>query len=231
MFRRWQIIDDDGRRDVFVDSESGDVRPGVKAQVDRDGGWPAFTQFVVRAPAGAVASSLHHVAATFDRRCTEVDPTELENGHVVVLAELSGLTLLTEPGIPFDSRFVTASSSEAIAESLGATGVHFGHDPAAGTLHLTRFEAGEPDFSWCDSLEPGPAFALDFHDDGRCTECDPRRFALDRLDKPADASSLNRTAFVTSELTALGLPTFDPEFEAIDPVAAYDLSSRARTRR
>lgn len=225
MARRWQIIDDDGSRDVIVDHANGEISSGVKVS-HRGSTWPAFTQFAVRESVEALRDAIIGVTREFALPCTEVDVGHSEREHRVELIERGELVYLGEPGISFDDRFVTAASSEAIAERLGADGVHFGHEPSAGSLHLTKFQAGSPVFTWCDSLRPGPSFALTFHQDGRCTEQDPRRFALQRMGGDG-TGCLDRRAFVLSELELFGVERVDPAFESQAPAAVYAVETDA----
>jgi hypothetical protein len=230
MLRRWHIIDDDGSREVLIDPETGRVQSGVKVTCSNHPDWPPFTQLAVRAPVDAVTDALCRVADDFERHCERLGSLPEEHEHGVHVAHREGITLLSEPGIAFEKRFVTAAASEAITEYLGRDGIHFGHDPTSETLYVTEFEDGEPDFTWCDSARPGPSFALDFQEDGHCTEEDPRPFALRHVDRPEDASHLDRRAFVASRLERLGIDTLDPTFEAFETVVAFKLkasSSRA----
>jgi len=130
--------------------------------------------------------------------------------------------------VPFDDRFVTAASSEALVEELEVRGVHFGHDPQSGSLHLTKFVDGAPDFTWCDSLQPGPSFALTFHVDGRCTEEDPRRFALRRMGAKRTDGCLDRRAFILEELREAGLATINPDFREIDSTMHFAVATDER---
>lgn len=211
MARRWQIIDDDGRREVLVDHETGRVISGIKVSHERKQ-WPAFTQLVLRSPADSLTAAIEAVAGEFDLPCRVIGSGLRPNEHAIELARVDDLTLIGEPNVDFEDRFVTAASSEALIEHLETEGIHFGYDPTAGSLHLTKFVAGGPVFTWCDSLQPGPSFALTFHADGKCTEQDPRRFALQRMQLDDERACLDRRRFVLTELEAFGVENVDPDF-------------------
>lgn len=226
MARRWQLIDENGCREVIVDHERGAVDSGVKVRYDRRE-WPSFTQLAIRASIDELVAGLRSVADEFDLPCRRV--TEGTDAmHAVVFASDGQLTRAAEPGIPFDDRFLTAASSEALVETLETDAVHFGHDPAAGSLHLTKYSEGSPDFTWCDSLEPGPSFALTFHEDGRCTEQDARVFAVDRLYGEAEVRCLNRTRFVECELADMGIDRLEPELEGFATQPGFVIDTDAR---
>ena len=227
MPKRWQIIDDDGSRDVLVDHKTGRVVSGVKVAHNRCE-WPPFTQFAIRASLDDVTRALEEVAREFDLPCRPCASTPRGREHAVEFAHRDELTLIGEPGVPFDDRFVTAASSEALVEHLETDGVHFGHDPQTGSLHLTRFLDGAPAFTWCDSLQPGPSFALTFHSDGRCTEEDPRRFALRRLGSGQTSGYLDRRAFVLEELEAAGLDAVDPDFRQTRSQSCFAVATDER---
>jgi len=227
MARRWHLIDDDGRREVIVDPEHGRVESGVKVRYDRRD-WPAFTQLAIRSSVDELAAAVRSVADEFNLPCRRVDGAEHAESHLLRFARNGKFVLAAEPDVAFEERFVTAASCEALAERLGTDAAHFGHDPSAASLHLTRFTDGSPDFTWCDSLRPGPSFALSFHDDGRCTEEDPRRFALRRLGRRDDRACLDRTVFLERELASMGLEAIDPELRETStaPIFAVDTSAR-----
>lgn len=227
MARRWHLIDDDGRREVIVDPENGTLHSGVKVRYDRRD-WPAFTQLAIRASIDELVAAIRAVADEFDLPCRRVTEPQGSDDHLLEFARDGDLVLAAEPEVEFENRFVTAASSEALAEHLETDAVHFGHDPSAKSLHLTKYRDGAPDFTWCDSLRPGPSFALTFHADGRCTEEDPRQFALRRLGGSGDTSCLDRTEFLEEELASIGMTEIDPELEesSTQPGFAVDTSTR-----
>jgi hypothetical protein len=221
MAKRWQLIDDDGSRDVLVDHQTGRVVSGFKVAHEHCE-WPPFTQTAIAAPLQDVTTALEEVAREFDLPCHPIQRAAPGNDHTVSFAQADELTLIGEPGIEFDARFVSAASTEALVEHLETRALHVGHDPSTGSLHLTKFLDGSPVFSWCDSLEPGPSFALEFHDDGRCTEQDPREFAIERMDLEYSSEDyLNRRAFMARELKDFGLESIDPDFQETDATAAF----------
>jgi hypothetical protein len=224
---RWQLIDETGRRDFLVNRRTGSVTSQTHSG---RGNWPAFTQLALDADLDAVASAVDPVAQEFERECRRLQSSATEQAHTLQLATSSGLTLLAEPSIDFEERFVTAASSEALVERLEVDGVHFGFDPSSDTLHLTRFSSGYPDFTWCDSLRPGPSFALVFHEDGRCTEEDPRSFAKDYLGLRGDTEMLDRRAFVSRVLETLGLEKVDPDLHETVAKRQYAIGERPLRR-
>jgi hypothetical protein len=227
MVRRWHLIDDDGRREVIVDLERRRIETGIKVHYDRKS-WPAFTQLAIRAGLEEVVAAVPAVADEFDLPCRRITEPQAPEEHVLWFARDGDLVLAAEPDVEFENRFVTAASSEALAEHLATDAVHFGHDPSAESLHLTKYRDGTPVYTWCDSLRPGPSFALTFHDNGRCTEEDPRQFALRRVDGSGHSSALDRTAFLEQELAETGLSEIDPELREVSaqPVFAVDTSAR-----
>ena len=229
---RWQLIDEKGRRDFLVNRRTGAVTSEQDIPQDHSN-WPPFTQLALRADIDAVSRGIDPVAEEFNRDCRALQAPGREQAHTLQLARSDGLTLLAEPSIDFQERFVTAASSEALVEQLQADGLHFGFDPSSDTLHLTRFIGGYPDFTWCDSLRPGPSFALVFHEDGRCTEEDPRRFARRHLGLEGDTDTLDRRAFLLSILHEFGLEAVDPDFAdtvADRQFAIGERAPRAETR-
>jgi hypothetical protein len=220
---RWQLIDETGRRDFLVNRRTGSVTSQTHSG---RGSWPAFTQLALDADLDAVASAVDPVAQEFERECRLLQSSATEQAHTLQLATSAGLTLLAEPSIDFEERFVTAASSEALVERLEVDGVHFGFDPSSDTLHLTRFSSGFPDFTWCDSLRPGPSFALIFHEDGRCTEEDPRSFARRSLGLHGDADVLDRRAFLFTILDDFGLDAVDPDFSDTPADRAFAIGDR-----
>jgi hypothetical protein len=104
-------------------------------------------------------------------------------------------------------------SANAIAGLLAEDGAFFGFDPAAGTIHVTRYETGVPTLEWFDSVEPGPSYARTFLTNGRATDEDPRTFALRFLDLPESSPLLDRLEFVEQVLADFELEVIDPELE------------------
>lgn len=211
MRRHWYLIDDDGWHRINVSEDSWDFWSDFRSDDDDDVAWPAFTQAAVRAEIDEVRQALVQVAEEFDLDCADVThlPAKWDGG--LCLASLEELTLLSEPHVDLDERFVSPVTTERLVEVLETDGAFYGYDPAAGTLTLTTYSAGSPNFVWYDSLTPGPSQALTFHDDGTATDEDPRRFALHRLGQPATSPFLDRYAFVENELAKLGIAEVDPE--------------------
>ena len=136
-----------------------------------------------------------------------------------MVAESGDLTVLAEPGVDLDEATMALPWAEELMADLRCDGAYFGYDDAAKTLHITRFRAGSYDFSWADSLLPGPSYAMVFDDEGGCTDEDPRRFALKMLDMPLTSPLLDRYHFMSHILAQLGLETVHPELLDL-PVSA-----------
>lgn len=219
MTREWYLIDDDGIHPLNMDNEPIDFWKKFQDEDDDEAPWPPFNQLAVEAAATEVVEVLRRTAPSLNVELDDItDRPERWAGGLVV-SEASELTLVGEPGVDLDDRAVALPWSEALVEELGCDGAFFGYDPAAGTLHLTMFSDGAPDFAWCDSLKPGPSYAMVFDGDGRCTEEDPRRYALRMLELPETSPFLDRYQFVLSRLKGLGLDTVSPELDNF-PIAA-----------
>lgn len=202
-----------------MSKDSWDFWSDFRSGSDQDAAWPAFTQAAVRADLDEAVAGVTAIAADFGMRGDDVTQTPEQWEDGVCFARRDDLTVMTEPGVDIDERFVTAETTERLVDHLEADGAMFGYDPAAGTLMLTVFSSGTPMFTWADSLEPGPSHAITFHADGTATDEDPRRFALRRLGQPETSPFLDRYAFVENELAKLGLTTVQPDLADV-PVSA-----------
>lgn len=220
MNREWYLIDDDGIHplDTGREPEPDDYFE----QFHHDSGqapWPPFSQLVVDASATKTVDALGRTAPELGVELQEVteQPERWDDGLVV--ARAGELTALGEPDVDLDDRVMALPWTERLVEDLRCDGAFFGYDPAAATLYLTRFADGKIDFAWCDSLVPGPSYAMIFDDGGQATDEDPRTFALRRLDMPETSPLLDRYHFVTTELQRLGLEEVSPRLAEL-PVAA-----------
>jgi len=180
-----------------------------------DTAWPAFTQLVACAPARELCRAISALAAELEVECSDVsDQPEYWHDALLLNEQILGsgepLTLLSEPGTDFDARLLEPNAAESIFEKLGTDGAFFGHEPEAGTLMLSVYRQGHLEFSWSDSILPGPSHALTFYPDGRATAEDPRPFALQRLGQAPSSPFLDRYAFVAHELAKLGLDEISP---------------------
>lgn len=194
-----------------MSEKSWDFWSDFRSDDDQGDAWPAFTQAAVCSELDEAISAIHKLADTLELGCRDVtDTPEIWDGGLCLAAE-ENLTLMTEPTVDFDERFLGPDTTEDLLELLKVDGAFFGHDPAAGTLTLTVFSNGTPDFTWSDSIEPGPSHAVTFHDDGTATQEDPRKFALRRLGQPETSPFLDRYAFIEHELAKLGLVDVQPE--------------------
>ncbi len=224
MERTWFLIDDDGCRRIDVSEKKWDFWSEFRAG-DADDAWPAFTQAAVRTDLARAQQAIHQLAAEFGLSCRDVTHLPEQWDEALCLADGEALTLMAEPQVDFDDRFMAPDTAEQLLANLESDGAFFGYDPSAGTLMLTIFEGGRPRFSWCDSLEPGPSHAVTFHDDGTATEEDPRRFALRRMGQPETSPFLDRYAFVEHELARLGLVDVAPNLGDRPIVAALQLEA------
>jgi hypothetical protein len=222
MTRHWYLIDDDGCRRIDVTEKRWDFWSDFRESGELDHPWPAFTQLAVRVDLEQLIDALQVVADEYGAEPIDLSSNPEQWDESVCLARWEALSLATEPARDLDERFIGAEVAERIAAELDATGVYFGFDPSAGTLHIARYENGEPDFSWADSLEPGPSYAITFNEDGSATQEDPRTFALRELDQPENSPFLDRYDFVEHVLASVGLREVHPNFEELPIEAAYD---------
>ncbi len=223
MTRHWYLIDDDGCRRIDVSENRWDFWSDFRDSGDRSDPWPAFTQMAVRADLDELVGALRAVAEEYGAEAVDLTGTPEQWDRGICLARWEALSLATEPARDPDDRFIGAEAAERIIEHLEATGVYFGFDAGASTLHVARYEDGQPDFAWADSLEPGPSYAITFHDDGSATQEDPRAFALRALDQPESSPFLDRYDFVEHVLASVGLREVHPNFEELPIEAAIEL--------
>lgn len=246
--RRWQLIhDDSSRRDIVVDVENARICAKQVPSTSIDT-WPPFTQLALRTDALSTVDGLRRLTTEFDRRFrayrpdrnAATDDTPGRDGsnapdpiarihcdrspHPLWLARHRDLVLLGEPGIDREDRLVTDATAERLSELLDVDALHFGYDPARLTLHLTRLAGGMPDFAWCDSRRPGPSYALNFTDDGRCTRRDPRHFALDALGLSEETSKFDRVTFLETQLADFGIDIVDPELDTVERITCFDVA-------
>jgi hypothetical protein len=219
MTRHWYLIDDDGCRRIDVSEKSWDFWSDFRSSDAQGAAWPAFTQAVVCAEIDDVVAAIQALAGELEFDCRDVTDTPEQWDGGLCLASGDDLTLMTEPSVDFDERFLGPDAVEQILAELEVDGAFFGHDPTAGTLTLTVFSHGDPQFTWSDSLDPGPSHAVTFHEDGTATSEDPRKFALRRLGQPETSPFLDRYAFVEHELAKLGLGEVQPDL-ADRPIVA-----------
>lgn len=222
MTRYWYLIDNNGYRRIHVTDENWDFWDEFRSS-DAQGPWPAFTQLALRGEPGDVAQALHGFADEHGLICREVTDHPGQWDGALCLARYEQWTLAAEPGLDIEERYVAPLIAEELVASLQTDGAFYGRDPAAGTLMLTLFSDGEPDFEWRDSLMPGPSQALTFHGDGTATDEDPRRFALRRMGLPERNPMLDRYAFIEHELSRLGIDRIQPDLEHVPIEAAFRL--------
>lgn len=226
MNREWYLIDDEGIHPLELEDEKVDFWE----QFDRKGDeapWPAFNQLVLDASATSVIEALAQTAPLLGIELDEVTDEPERWAECVVIARADELIAIAEPGVELDQRAMALPWTEELIGALRCDGAFFGYDPEAGTLHLTMFEEGRPVFAWCDSLTPGPSYAMVFDDEGRCTDEDPRKFALRFLQMPETSPLLDRYRFVLANLEELGMHRVSPELDEF-PIAAVMEVRRAR---
>lgn len=218
MHRQWYLIDDEGIHPLDLGQESEDFWEKFTRDGE-EGPWPAFSQVVVDASATRTVEGLFRTAPELEVDLEEVtDQPELWDGSMMV-ARAEELTVISEPGVDLDDRVMAAVWAEELIAHLRCDGAFLGYDPAAGTLFLTVFSEGKPQFAWSDSLSPGPSYAIVFQEDGQCTNEDPRRFALVQMDMPETSPLLDRHQFLLVNLRKLGLNSVSPQLEDL-PIAA-----------
>lgn len=217
MKREWYLIDDDGIHPLDIDDDQGGQGAPEEAV---DAPWPPFNQLVVDAAVDRVVEALNRTAPQLGIELVEVtEQPERWERAVVVAQRNTGPVALGEPGVELNERVLALEWSDQLVADLECDGMFFGYDPAAGTLHLTRYEEGSPRFGWADSLVPGPSYAMRFEDGKAVSEGDPRKFALRRMGLPETSPFLDRYRFVLAELRRLGLDEISPELDDL-PVAA-----------
>ncbi|TXD34221.1 hypothetical protein FRC96_14405 [Lujinxingia vulgaris] len=224
MQREWYLIDDEGIHRLDLGEQSSvEFWDGEGSPDEETGQWPGFSQVVIDASPSRVVEALKRTAPMMEIGLKEVTahPERWEGG--VMVATDGPLTLVAEPGVDLDERFLGAEWAEELFSELRCSGAFFGYEPHLGSLHLTMYEEGHPRFAWCDSLLPGPSYAMVFESDGRCTNEDPRQFALRELELPPTSPLLDRYHFVWANLRALGIEELRPELEALPIVAAMQI--------
>lgn len=211
MNQTWYLIDDEGCRAIHL---GGGGPLDFWSKFNRsaaDPRWPAFSQLALDASPQAVVAALWAVARAFDLEFEEITDRPECWEEAMFVADGPRTAFVAEPTTDLDEQIIGQEFAAALIEELGCAGAYFGYDPAGGTLHLTMFEGGRTTFSWCDSLSPGPSYALVFNADGSCTHEDPRHFALRMMDMPATSPLLDRHAFVESNLRSLGIDGIHPD--------------------
>lgn len=213
MNQTWYLIDDDGCHAIHLGG-GGPLDFWSKFnQSSADRGWPAFSQLAVDASPEDLVAALWTVARSFGLEFEEITNRPETWEEAMFVADGARVVFVAEPSTDLDEQILGQEFAAVLIEELGCAGAFFGYDPASGTLHLTMFEGGRPTFSWCDSLSPGPSYALVFNADGSCTHEDPRHFALRMMDMPATSPLLDRHAFVESNLRSLGIDGIRPDLE------------------
>ena len=141
----------------------------------------------------------------------------------LLVAQGESLTVLGEPDVELNRRVMARPWSEELIGELRCDGAFFGYEHRSETLHLVVFSKGSVEFAWSDSLLPGPSYAMIFDDQGRVTNRDPRRFALDRMGLPTTSPFLDRFRFVDIHLQKLGLEQIRPRLDNLAVTAAFDV--------
>lgn len=223
MTRHWYLIENDSRRRIDVSEDRWDFW----SEFHRNGGhhapWPGFSQIAVNATIDALSGALLRFARDIGARSVDLSEAPERWDQGICLARHDGLSLASEPGRSLDERLLGSSAAEQIFRILQTDGVYFGYKPPAGTLHLARYQRGELRFSWADSLEPGPSYALTLHPDGKATHEDPRTFALRALGQPDTSPFLDRYDFFESTLASAGLSAVHPDLEGLPIEAAIEV--------
>lgn len=210
MRHNWFVIDRWGRRPVNRRLDTYWSRFDYGA-TDID--WPAFNQLVTRASADNAVRALRTFAAMLDIELIDVTRAPQRWSGALLIAENGGSLCITEPGFDLDDRLLRPESVDAIAGLLAEDSAFFGHDPATGTVHVSRYETGVPVLEWFDSTLPGPSYARTFPSHGRATDEDPRAYALRALGMPETSPLLDRLAFIEDELDSFELARISPDLE------------------
>ncbi len=222
MSREWYLIDDNGVHPLSPDREPEDFWEQFHHDGD-EAPWPAFNQLIVDASPTQTVEALGRTAPEMGLELNEVTEQPERWQGSLVIARAGALVAVGEPGVGLDERVMALPWSEVLVEHLCCDGAFFGYDPGAGTLHLTRFVEGSVEFAWCDSLVPGPSYAMIFDGDGGATDEDPRQFALRKLGMPETSPLLDRYQFVTQQLQQLGVDEICPGLEELSVAAVMDV--------
>jgi hypothetical protein len=168
-----------------------------------------------------VAAPADQISAALDTSLRELEHSAdaAEQGAPALrYASCGALTLIAEPGEDMGLRSVCPALADALMEALGADGALVSQDEE-GTLYLAMYSAGELELCWLDPLIQGQGSACTYHPDGRCTEEDPRHFALRALQLDEDTAELDRYAFIELMLQRIGLPRVYPDLVGLDSAA------------
>lgn len=176
--------------------------------------WPAFSQLIVAAPVDQIRAALSALLRELEH---SADAAE-QGTPALRYARCGALTLIAEPGEDMGLRCVCPALADALMEALGADGALVSQDEE-GTLYLAMYSAGELELCWLDPLIQGQGSACTYHPDGRCTEEDPRHFALRALSLDEDTAELDRYAFIELMLQRIGLPRVSPDLVGLDSTA------------
>lgn len=219
MQREWYLIDEEGIHRLDLGGEPEDFW-GQFTLDGVEGPWPEFSQVLIKGSATKVVEALQATAPQVGVEVEEVTdkPERWEEGLLV--ARTGEGCVLGEPGVDLDDRTMGLIWAEELMGSLRCDGAYFGYDEAAGTLFFTRFRGGKVDLAWCDSLSPGPSYAMIFDEEGQCEQEDPRQFALRDLGLPEGSPFLDRYEFVLAKLRELGLEDVCPQMKQLPIVAA-----------
>ncbi len=179
---RWCVHDEHASRQVNID--------WLRAQRSAGDAWPGFINLFVDAPMGASLTAFEHA------RGARWEVPDGSPDEVVFASTRGSLSLIASPMHDPDEPPLDPGDADALFEALGADGVYVTHDPDAGALTFARYRGGVLRFLWADTIVPPHSTALTFHEDGRCTEEDGRRWALRALDLPR-TGELDRYALIT----------------------------------
>lgn len=206
----WTLIDQRG----VARSVSPAYTRTRRALSARQTAWPAFSQLIVAAPADQISAALDTSLRELEH---SADAAE-QGAPALRYASCGALTLIAEPGEDMGLRSVCPALADALMEALGADGALVSQDEE-GTLYLAMYSAGELELCWLDPLIQGQGSACTYHPDGRCTEEDPRHFALRALQLDEDTAELDRYAFIELMLQRIGLPRVYPDLVGLDSAA------------
>lgn len=239
MTRSWYIIDQTGWRRIDVDAhQKGEKRwdfwSGFRNRPGQSAPWPGFLQLAVGASSDRVRAAIVDFASSSKLSWSNVGEQPERWDEAVLVGEdptalTPPITLISQPVDAPEMGLINAESVDDFFYQLGVDGAFYGHDADSGTLMISVYRSGQPEFSWQDSLEPGPSWALSFHADGRASVENPRPFALRRLGLPATSPFLDRYAFIEHELRALGVQQIAPLMANRPIVAAFLVEPEAES--
>ena len=170
------------------------------------GVWRSFSHVAVRSEPEGLMEALQRLVAK-EGMCFEVLHKQ-GAGASMVIATQKDWSVVHEPQP--QTCVLHSDSVDDFFEELDCEGLFYGYEEEGSVVHFAHFEQGRMTFLWVDAQEPGPSFALTFHEDGQCTEQDARWFAHEHMGLSEDVTQIDRFAFLARLIRERGLNWMDP---------------------